>query len=83
MKDLDWDQEAGLSRGVVSDGWPLPMGEDVAQGTLEEMVRRYLEFPEAERSAMSITIDGGFHLDGIEIDFLAKRWRRERPAAGK
>jgi len=79
MKHLDWDQDAGLSRSVFGDGWALPMGEDVAQGTLHDMVSRYLEFPEAERSMMTITIDGGFHMDGVEIEYLAKRRQRERP----
>ena len=59
------------------------MGEDVAQGTLYDMVSRYLEFSEAERSMMTITIDGGFHMDGVEIEYLAKRRQRERLPSGQ
>ena len=81
MKDLNWDQEAGLSRISFSnelDGWPFPMGEDVAQGTLREMLSLYLEFTEDERSRMTITIAGGFHVDGCEIDALVNLSRRQR-----
>jgi hypothetical protein len=81
MGDLFWDQEAGLSRTVMVDelgGWPFAMGEDIAQGTLEEMLDRYLGLSDEERPRMTITISGGFHLEGHEIDALAARRRRER-----
>lgn len=81
MKHLDWDQEAGLTRATfihVPQIGLVPVGEDVAQGTLDEMVSRYLEIPEEEQLMMAITIAGGFHVDGPEIAALADLRRRQR-----
>ena len=84
MGDLFWNLKAELTRTIIFDefgGWPFSMGDDVAQGTLAEMLDRYLDFPEEERSRMTITTASGFRLEGREIDALVARRRRELPGS--
>jgi hypothetical protein len=82
MVDLFWSLRAELSRTIIFDelgGWPFSMGDDVANGTLAEMLDRYLDFPEEERSRLTITTASGFRLKGKEIDALVARRLREMP----
>ncbi|WP_175488134.1 hypothetical protein [Sphingomonas sp. NFR04] len=82
MNDLFWKLKAELSRTIIFDGlggWPFSMGDDIAKGTVAEMLDKYLEFPEEERSRMMITTASGFRLEGEEIDALVARRRREMP----
>jgi hypothetical protein len=83
MGDLFWSLKAELSRTIIFDelgGWPFSMGDDIANGTLAEMLDRYLDFPEEERSRLTITTATGFRLEGEEIDSLVVRRLREMPS---
>jgi hypothetical protein len=84
MGDLFWSLKAELSRTITFDelgGWPFSMDDDVAHGTLAEMLDRYLGFPEEERARLTITTASGFRLEGREIDALVARRRRELPGS--
>lgn len=46
------------------------LGVELARGSLSQMLESYAEQPAAVRKACRVTIFGGFHLDGSEIDDL-------------
>lgn len=74
MQDFDWQQPASLARvngrEMLGDGRSRDLTVPIARGPVAALLDTYLEQRESDRGLCRLTIAGGFHLDGLEIEDL-------------
>jgi len=73
MIAVNLSQPATLSRinGMeIGNGRRRMSGVAITEGPLKDMLAAYYQQRESERGRLRLTIAGGFHLDGHEIEDL-------------